>query len=504
MNDDGDITIADVTSTVDVILGKKAKETISIGGSPYMVDNSMVVGTWYASNGNHFTLNEDGTTDYTDAATYKFRPYQGTLMFFDSSAKPVKTLMLAEVEKNYLLVVSDFTGTSYTYYTNSTSLVTDLSMSETALTMNSGSTIHLSVTATPAEAFNSQVVWSSSDTNVATVDQNGLVTALVGGTVTITATATDGSGISAYCTITVTQLVTSITLSETALILNLDGYKKLTATVLPSNAANTKLLWSSSDDSVAEVTSSGGVVAVGYGECTITCEATDGSSIKATCEVFVWRDESGTINGQSYVDLFLPSRTLWATCNIGANSPVEYGDYFAWGETEGYNSGKTSFTLITYKWCKEGTSSWLTKYCNNSGYGYNGFTDDKTELDLEDDAAYVNWGPAWRMPSLEQFQELLNSSYTTTEWTIQNGVYGRKITSKTNGKSIFLPSAGYRKGSSLKNADSYGYCWSRTLNLLSPYYASYARGLNFNSSGTGTGSFDRSDGRSVRPVRLSE
>ena len=200
------------------------------------------------------------------------------------------------------------------------------------------------------------------------------------------------------------------------------------------------------------------------------------------------------INPQ-FVDLGLPSGTLWATCNIGAASPEDYGDYFAWGETEGYNDGKTDFSWSTYKWCN-GSYSTLTKYNTSSRYGN---VDNMTELELEDDAAYVNWGPAWRMPSEEQFSELINSSYTTTEWTTQNGVNGQKITSKTNGNSIFLPAAGFRSSSSHDGSSDY---WSRT---LSSDYPIYARGLVFNSNSISTDyKCSRYGGLSVRPVRLSE
>ena len=200
----------------------------------------------------------------------------------------------------------------------------------------------------------------------------------------------------------------------------------------------------------------------------------------------------------AYADLGLPSGTLWATCNIGATSPEDYGDYFAWGETEPYDeNGKTTFNESTYKWCN-GSSSTLTKYNTSSS---DGTVDNKTELDLEDDAAYVNWGSSWRMPSKAQFDELINSSYTTTEWTSVNGVNGRLITSKTNGNSIFLPAAGYRDGTSLNLAGSSGYYWSRSLDTSYPYYA---RRLGFGSSIIFTSSGDRYLGRSVRPVRLSE
>jgi hypothetical protein len=142
-----------------------------------------------------------------------------------------------------------------------------------------------------------------------------------------------------------------------------------------------------------------------------------------------------------YVDLGLPSGTLWATCNVGANSPEEYGDYFAWGETQ----PKDVYDWSTYKYCN-GSISTLTKYCDNPDCGYNGFTDNLTTLLPEDDAAAVNWGDNWRMPSKADFEELYNN--TTMTWTQQNGVNGRLFTS-SNGNSLFLPAAGYYEGSSL-------------------------------------------------------
>ena len=206
----------------------------------------------------------------------------------------------------------------------------------------------------------------------------------------------------------------------------------------------------------------------------------------------------------SYVNLGLPSGTLWATCNIGADSPEDYGDYFAWGETTGYTqdtSDGRSFDWASYQH-NNGSSCALTKYCDQSSHGYNGFTDDLTELELEDDAAYVNWGSDWRMPSLTQFQELINSSYTTTTWTTQNGVYGRLITSKSNGNTLFLPATGCRGDASLSNAGSSGFYWSRTLSTDGP---SNARLLYFGSDGIYTGyNGTRFVGQSVRPVRLSQ
>ena len=182
-------------------------------------------------------------------------------------------------------------------------------------------------------------------------------------------------------------------------------------------------------------------------------------------------DGSGSIGGRAYVDLGLPTGTLWATCNIGANSPEEYGDYFAWGETT---------TKSTY---------------NSSTYTYSA---NRSKWPTSADAAYVNWGSSWRMPSKAQFDELINSSYTTTEWTTQNGVKGRKITSKRNGNSIFLPAAGYRSGTSLRYAGSDGYYWLCTLGTDGPYYA---WGLRFYDVINDKYYDGRYYGLSVRPVR---
>ena len=289
--------------------------------------------------------------------------------------------------------------------------------------------------------------------------------------------------------------VSSISLNQTSLSVNSGATEQLTATISPSDAV-VSIIWTSSDESVATVDENGLVTGVAAGTCTITATVS-GTDKTATCTVTV----VNAVEQHEYVDLGLPSRTLWATCNVGASTPEDYGDYFAWGETAGYNDGKTNFNWSTYKWC-EGSSSTMTKYCTDSSYGYHGFTDNKTELDLENDAAYVNWGAAWRMPSIEQFAELINSSYTTTTWTTQNGVNGRLITSKSNDNSIFLPAAGNRDNSSLSYAGSHGNYWSRSLYESAPFAARY---LDFGSGGVDTyGGSSRRFGQSVRPVRFSE
>ena len=167
------------------------------------------------------------------------------------------------------------------------------------------------------------------------------------------------------------------------------------------------------------------------------------------------------------VDLGLPSGTLWADRNVGADSPEDYGDYFAWGET----STKNTYDWSTYKWCR-GSSNTMTKYCTDSYYGTvdNKNVLDLKPLDLKDDAAYINMGKKWRMPTDEE-QEELESKCTWTR-TSQNGAEGYKVTGP-NGNSIFLPAAGYRYDSSLGNAGSYGYYWSASLYNSHPNRARY-------------------------------
>ncbi len=197
----------------------------------------------------------------------------------------------------------------------------------------------------------------------------------------------------------------------------------------------------------------------------------------------------------AYVDLGLPSGLLWATCNIGADSPEEYGDYFAWGETQ----PKSDYSWSTYQYAN-GTSytdPQLTKYCSNSNYGYNGFTDNLTTLLPEDDAATTNWGTDWRMPTIEEWQELFQ--YTTHIWTTLNGVHGGLFTA-TNGNSLFLPAAGFRRDDILDDFGTRCDYWSSSLNTDSP---NCARGITFFSYASGLDNCFRCYGQSVRPVRSS-
>ncbi len=209
------------------------------------------------------------------------------------------------------------------------------------------------------------------------------------------------------------------------------------------------------------------------------------------------------------VDLGLPSGLKWASFNLGASSPEEYGDYFAWGETEPYYSnldpltwkdGKSGgYSWSSYKWCI-GDYKNLTKYCYDSYYGFNGFTDTKTVLDLEDDAASVILGSGWRMPTDAEWTELRNNC--TWTWTTQNGIAGRRVTAR-NGNSIFLPAAGYRSGTNLYDAGYDGEYWSSTLYTdapLSEETPPYAWTVVFVSGNVVRLNGSRQLGESIRPV----
>lgn len=193
--------------------------------------------------------------------------------------------------------------------------------------------------------------------------------------------------------------------------------------------------------------------------------------------------------GRDYVDLGLPSGLLWATMNVGATSPDDYGFYFAWGETE----PKSYYAWETYKW-GDSSDNTLKKYNTTNLYGT---IDDKTVLELEDDAASVNWGGSWRMPTSEEWLELINTDNCTWTWMSQNGIDGARVTSKTNSNYIFFPAAGYRTEGNLDAMGEYGMCWSSSLELSAPIQSLY---FFYNSFGSAKGYANRHFGLSVRPV----
>ncbi len=193
------------------------------------------------------------------------------------------------------------------------------------------------------------------------------------------------------------------------------------------------------------------------------------------------------INGHKFVDLGLPSGLLWAETNIDAESAADYGKYFAWGET----TSKSRYTWETYKY---GTSEDnLTKY--NS-------TDGKTVLDKEDDAAYVNWGDSCRMPTVNEFAELLDNNNCTWTWTRQTNssgseVEGYKVISTKNGNSIFMPAVGFYNGDNISGTRLYGCYWSTSLDSS---YNCAAFDLYIENGFNTDSKADRFGGYAIRPV----
>jgi hypothetical protein len=207
------------------------------------------------------------------------------------------------------------------------------------------------------------------------------------------------------------------------------------------------------------------------------------SSVDSVCVVLE------SYNNHEWVDLGLSVK--WATCNIGAESPEDYGDYFAWGET----TPKYAYDWSVYKYVSDNINNTnITKYCTDSVYGYNGFTDTLTVLELNDDAARANWGGSWRMPTRAE-QDELREKCTWTSTTL-NGVSGYKVTSKRNGNSIFLPAAGWRYSEYVAN-DWIGYYWSSSLNSDDPYCAYM---LEFGGGEVICSYNSRSNGKPVRAV----
>ena len=244
-------------------------------------------------------------------------------------------------------------------------------------------------------------------------------------------------------------------------------------------------------------------------DATITVTATDGT-----------KNYTKTLTGKTYakgngypvgwrmtqevaepvaVDLGLSVK--WANMNVGASSESDFGKYFAWGETTGYDSSDGhSFAWANYSLCS-GSQTTMTKYCNKEGYGT---VDNKTTLEAADDAATANWGSPWRMPTKAEMQELADTKSNTADYTWElttvDGHKGYRITRNSTGANIFLPASG-NYGSSLYDQNYYGYYWSSSLDEESGSNPSNSYYLGTNNSNAGVyGWNSRYLGLSVRPV----
>ena len=296
--------------------------------------------------------------------------------------------------------------------------------------------------------------------------------------------------------------VTGISIAPGTLTLAVGMIKQLTAKLVPEDADNPKVAWSSSNPGVATVTEDGTVTAVSIGTATITVKSVD-SGVTATCTVTV-KDESAF--APQAVDLGLPSGVKWATFNVGATSPEDYGDFFAWGETEPYylpghaldnpcNDWKSDkwrgYAKKSYKWNDDNAYA-FTKY--NEADNATSFKD----YNYEDDPARVNWGGEWRTPTFADMTDLQRCCKWTPETV--NNIFGCRVTSKINGNSIFLPAAGYREDTAINTLGAGGFYWAATPSAWysSVYFGFYVEDGRFYSM---YGFFaDRYQGMPVRPV----
>ena len=334
--------------------------------------------------------------------------------------------------------------------------VSSVIIDKTALSLAVGKTAQLTATIKPDNATDKDVIWFSSDENVAKVTEEGNVSAINAGNATITAKC---GGMTAECAVTVTVPTLSIKLDQTFVSLLVGECVKLYLTITPSNSTDS-ITWKSETPSIVTV-DNGVVKAVAEGTGKISVHS---GQLSEVCEIAVI---STSPNG---VDLGLSVK--WATTNLGANTPAESGDYYAWGEV----SSKSTFYWENYKWGNGGNLN-LKKYVNDNSYGY---VDNRSRLAREDDAAVCILGGKWRMPTKEEIEELhKNTNWTFAKLGVMNGYV---ITSKLNGKCIFLPMVGMQKWSDgIACFNSSGFYWSSDLyrNPMDAWRLCFSNSSNF-------------------------
>ena len=351
--------------------------------------------------------------------------------------------------------------------------VQSISVNKASIDLYVGDTFQLTANVFPDNATNKTVYWTSLSSTIVTVSNNGLISAIKEGNTSIVASAEDKAS---ECTVTVHKKiieVSSLNLNKTSIELFKGESEILSATVLPSDATDKNVLWSVEDKEIALIEQDGKVTALRDGETSISATA---GNCSTRCKITV------KIKQPEAIDLGISVK--WASFDLGASSDLDEGNKYAWGET----SVKSSYTWGTYKWCK-GTDESLTKYCYDSFYGYNGFTDTLTILEKSDDAASVNLGGTWRMPTSLEIGELLDNC--DVDW-VNEGEYNKyvRFTSKINGKSIRFkcPESNYDKCLSSELKPSYfGARYSYSLCLF--------KGRNCFVSDAG-----RNDGNYIRPV----
>lgn len=389
---------------------------------------------------------------------------------------------------------------------------TSVSLSEEYIEMMVGDEVFMSFDIYPPESVHGTPHTWSSDNGIADYGDGGMVRAYSEGTATIYLSVEAGPTVlTDECVVKVTPRVypvESISLDKTEVTMYVGNTEKLSVTILPSNATNKNFTWATSDNRFVSIDDDGTIKALMAGSATITATTEDGNK-KATCEV--------TVKGNDqYVDLGLS--VDWCSCNLGSDTPEGYGDYYAWGEVETYyidgdaqksrnevmmKNGKSGgYTWDNYKYYDAPTET-FTKYVieyEAAQWGKDGFYDNKRRLDPEDDVVRRKKLDGGRMPTEDEFNELISGCY----WSVieLNGVLGFKFRSKiSDDKWIFLPAAGYREGMNLENLGTYGYYWASDIHFRSNPETPHGVELFFNRYSPQLYGTPRCNGNTIRPVR---
>ena len=285
VDDSGKVTgvskgTATITATANDGSGKSASCSVTVKQYVTGITLNKTSLTFYV--GNSETLTATVSPDTADDRSVTWSSSNTSVATVTSSGK---VTAVAKGTATITVKANDGSGRSASCSVTVKQYVTGITLNKTTLALNVGGSETLTATVSPTTANDRSVTWSSSNTSVATVSSSGKVTAVAKGSATITVKAKDGSGKSASCTVTVKQLVTSITLNKTSISLAIDSYYTLTATVSPTTANDRSVTWSSSNTSIASVTSGGKVHGNAVGTATITVKANDGSGKSASCTV---------------------------------------------------------------------------------------------------------------------------------------------------------------------------------------------------------------------------
>jgi len=367
--------------------------------------------------------------------------------------------------------------------------INSVSIDPSSVTLSLNEEKALTLVLDPSDA-DVTIYWESSNSSIAYVQMTSKTTAKVKGLAAGQATLTAHAGnLTATCEVTVQSgsavPVQSVTLNKHELELNVGQQFQLVATVLPENATEKGVVWSSNvQSSKLYIDTNGMVTGLQACEATITVRSKDNASIYDTCKITVTGGGSSGTDEEA-VDLGLPSGLKWGSMNVGASKPEDYGNYYAWAET----SPKSSYTSSNYKYPATSYGDGITIY---KKYDTTPGGDGKTVLEAEDDAATANLGNGWRTPTFKEFKELRENC--TWTWTNRNGVNGMLVTGP-NGKSIFLPAGGWYDKNGLNYKGSYGSYWTASGD------GGTANAVDFLNGDKDKALVPRCEGRSVRPVK---